>query len=84
MKNAFWDRATRCNIPEDVRHCYRREYIPEDSVLRPHRRQMFGRRMSSGIESHGVTFQKMFVNVTAVNTSQKAAFFGPTEDRDVW
>jgi hypothetical protein len=42
---------------------------------------MFGRRMSSGIEPHGVTSQ-MFIVVTAVKTSQKTAFFGPTEDRD--
>jgi hypothetical protein len=29
-------RATRCNIPEDIRHGYRRENFPEDSVLRPY------------------------------------------------
>jgi hypothetical protein len=44
---------------------------------------MFGRRMSSGIEPHGVTLQKMFVNVTSVNTYQKTSFFGLTEDREV-
>jgi hypothetical protein len=27
--------ATLCNSPKDIRHCYRRENIPEDSVLRP-------------------------------------------------
>jgi hypothetical protein len=26
--------ATWCNIPEDIRHCYRRQDIPEDGVLR--------------------------------------------------
>jgi hypothetical protein len=28
-------RATRCRVPEDIFHWYRREYIPEVSVLRP-------------------------------------------------
>jgi hypothetical protein len=26
--------ATRCNTLEGIRHCYRRENIPEDRVLR--------------------------------------------------
>jgi hypothetical protein len=29
-------RVTRCNIPIDVRHSYRRENIPKDGVLRPY------------------------------------------------
>jgi hypothetical protein len=29
-------RATWCNTSEDIRHCYRREDIPEDGVLRPY------------------------------------------------
>jgi hypothetical protein len=34
--------ATRCNTPEDIRHCYRRENIPEDSVLQPYMRLLEG------------------------------------------
>jgi hypothetical protein len=26
--------AKRCNAPEDIRHCCRRENMPEDSVIR--------------------------------------------------
>jgi hypothetical protein len=29
------EECTWCNTPEDIRHCYRRESIPEDSILRP-------------------------------------------------
>jgi hypothetical protein len=29
-------RATRCNIPKDIRHCYRHENNPEDIVLVPY------------------------------------------------
>jgi hypothetical protein len=29
-------RATWCNIPEDIRHCYRCENTPGDSILRPY------------------------------------------------
>jgi hypothetical protein len=28
-------RAKRCKITKDTRHYYHREYVPEDSVLRP-------------------------------------------------
>jgi hypothetical protein len=28
--------ATRCNTPEDIRHCYRSENIPEDGILLPY------------------------------------------------
>jgi hypothetical protein len=34
-------RTTRCNISEDIQHCCRRENIPEDSVLRPYKLQLF-------------------------------------------
>jgi hypothetical protein len=34
-------KATQCNFPEDIRHCYRRENNPEDSVLRPNTRIMY-------------------------------------------
>jgi hypothetical protein len=30
------NRATRRNFPEDTHYCYRREDIPEGSVLRPY------------------------------------------------
>jgi hypothetical protein len=40
QKNALlWDvftAVTRTNFPENIRHCYRRENIPEDRVLRPY------------------------------------------------
>jgi hypothetical protein len=28
--------VTRCNISKEIHHCYRREKIPEDSVLQPY------------------------------------------------
>jgi hypothetical protein len=33
----FQSVAIRCNISEDIRHCYRRENIPEVSVLQPYK-----------------------------------------------
>jgi hypothetical protein len=30
-------RTTRCNNPEDIRYCLRRENIPEDSALPPYK-----------------------------------------------
>jgi hypothetical protein len=35
-------RVTLRNTPEDIRHCYRLEHIPEDRVLQPYIASLYG------------------------------------------
>jgi hypothetical protein len=53
-------RATRHNIPEDVRYCYRRENIQEDSLIRTHiPEQLFCTNLYDYTVQKTATYQKL-------------------------